>query len=53
MSVAGPSMRRLLWLGAVVFVGAGALFVFTGWHRDVAPAFLLVGILYAILLFKR
>ena len=46
-------MRRFLWVWAVVLVGAGAVFAFTGWNREFAPVLLLVGILYAALLIKR
>ena len=46
-------MRRLLWPWAVIFVGAGAFFAFTGWHREIAPALLLVGLMYAVLLLRR
>ena len=46
-------MRRLFWIWAVVLVGAGAAFAFTGWHREFAPVLLLAGILYAVLLLRR
>ena len=53
LTVGDPLMRRLLWVWAVVLVGAGAGFAFTGWNRELAPALLLTGILYAVLLIKR
>ena len=41
---------RLVWVAAVLFVGAGALMAFTGWNRGAAPGLLLAGILFAAVL---
>jgi hypothetical protein len=41
-------VSTVLWLGAIAFVGAGTLMVFSGWHRDAAPGVLLLGIVYAV-----
>ena len=46
-------MRRLYWIWAVVLVGASAALAFTGWYRELAPALLLAGVLYTVLLIRR
>ena len=42
-------MRRVALLAAVVLVGVGAAFAFTGWNRSAATGLLLAGILCGIM----
>ena len=44
----GPPVHRSLWGWAATFVGLGAIYAFTGWNREQAPALLIIGLVLAV-----